>query len=50
MALETVTHVSDLVVTNPTATDPASQGDDHIRNIKRGIKNSFPNITVSATA
>lgn len=49
MALETVTHISDLVVTNPTATDPASQGDDHIRNIKKAIKNSFPSITGAVT-
>lgn len=50
MALETVTHISDLVVTNPASTDPASQGDDHLRNIKKALKNSFPNITGPVTA
>ena len=49
MALETVTHINDLVVTNPTSTDPASQGDDHIRNIKRAIKQTFPSITGPVT-
>ncbi|MDO5647379.1 hypothetical protein, partial [Paracoccus sp. (in: a-proteobacteria)] len=45
MALENPTHIHQLVPTNPTPTDPASQGDDHIRAIKRTIKNTFPNIT-----
>lgn len=42
--LESVTYISDLVATNPTATDPAHQGDDHLRAIKLGIKTTFPNI------
>lgn len=50
MALETVTHISDLVVTNPTAGDPQSQGDDHLRNIKTALKTDFPNITGAVTA
>lgn len=41
MALETVTYVGDLVATNPTSTDPKSQGDDHIRNGKSALLNSF---------
>ena len=41
MALESVTHVGDLVATNPTATDPKQQGDDHLRNLKTALKNSF---------
>lgn len=49
MALETVTTINTLVETNPTSTDPASQGDDHIRNIKRAIKTTFPNITGPVT-
>lgn len=52
MPLESVTHISDLVPTNPVgATDPKSQGDDHLRNIKLALKTDFPNITgvVSAT-
>lgn len=45
MALETVTTINTLNATNPTSTDPASQGDDHIRNIKSALKTTFPNIT-----
>lgn len=39
MALETVNYVDDLVSTNPIgATDPKSEGDDHLRNIKKALK------------
>ena len=44
MPLESVTHISDLVATNPTSSDPKSQGDDHIRNIKVALKTDFPAI------
>lgn len=37
MGLESVTYINDLVTTNPTSTDPKSQGDDHIRNIKTAL-------------
>lgn len=43
MALETPTKISQLVGTNPAAGDPVSEGDDHIRNIKKVLKTSFPN-------
>ncbi|MBD3754216.1 MAG: hypothetical protein IE937_01075 [Gammaproteobacteria bacterium] len=49
MPLENVTHISDLVATNPASGDPMTQGDDHIRNIKTAIKNDFPNITGAVT-
>jgi hypothetical protein len=51
MALETGTYISDLVATNPLSSDPKSQGDDHLRLIKKTIKNTFPNVAgeVSAT-
>lgn len=42
MGLESGTYVNDLVVTNPLATDPKSQGDDHLRLIKTTLKNTFP--------
>lgn len=45
--LESVTYISDLVVTNPLSSDPAHQGDDHLRAIKTGIKNTFPNINAA---
>ncbi|MEY4718482.1 MAG: hypothetical protein RL563_1100 [Pseudomonadota bacterium] len=41
MALETGTYINDLVITNPTSTDPKSQGDDHLRLVKTILKNSF---------
>lgn len=43
MGLETGTYITDLVPTNPTATDLLSQGDDHLRLIKNVTKNSLPN-------
>lgn len=39
MGLETGTTIADLVATNPTAADPRSEGDDHIRLIKAVLKN-----------
>jgi hypothetical protein len=38
MGLETGSVISDLVITNPTAGDPVSQGDDHLRLLKTVIK------------
>ena len=34
MALETANWVTQLVATNPTTSDPVSQGDAHLRMIK----------------
>lgn len=47
--LESITYISDLVVTNPLSTDPAHQGDDHLRGIKTAVKNTFPNINAAIT-
>jgi hypothetical protein len=50
MALETGTFISDLNSSNPVgATDPKSQGDDHIRLIKATILATFPSITGAVT-
>lgn len=50
MALESATYISDLVSTNPVgATDPKSQGDDHIRLIKAAVKATFPNVSGAVT-
>lgn len=49
MALETGTYISDLVATNPTSTDPKSEGDNHLRLIKSTVKATFPNITGPVT-
>lgn len=50
MSLETGSYISDLVITNPTSSDPKSQGDDHIRFLKSTVKATFPNITGAVTA
>lgn len=49
MALETGTFISDLVVTNPVASDPLAAADDHLRLIKSTVKNTFPNLTAAVT-
>lgn len=50
MALETATYISDLNTSNPTSTDPVSQGDDHLRLIKSTLKTTLPNLTGAMTA
>ena len=43
MALEpTVNYFSDFDISWPTPSDPKSAGDDHIRNIKKAIRQTFP--------
>jgi len=49
MPLESGTFISDLVSTNPAITDQVSQGDDHIRLIKKVLLNTFPNINAALT-
>lgn len=49
MALETGNYISDLVQTNPTGSDPIAYGDDHIRLLKKTIKQTFPNISGAVT-
>lgn len=44
MALEGAAHINDLVSANPTAADPKSQGDDHLRMIKLCLQNDFPGL------
>ena len=41
MAVENVTFLGDLDPTNPTGAAPKSEGDDNLRAIKKGLKNSF---------
>lgn len=54
MALEDLTgtkYIDSLVATNPVgATDPKSEGDDHIRGIKNTLLLSFPGVTGAVTA
>ena len=49
MALETGSYISALVATNPTASDPKSQGDDHLRFVKAKIIETFPSVTGAVT-
>ena len=49
MALESATYINTLIDTNPSGADSISQGDDHIRLIKKVLKNTFPNVA-SATS
>ena len=44
MALETGTHIDDLVATNPSRTDGIGTTDDHLRLIKAVLKASFPGL------
>lgn len=50
MTVESVTLISDLDPNNPAGGDSISQGDDHLRNIKKSLKETFPNITEQVTA
>lgn len=49
MGLETGTKLSDLVTTNPTASDPRSQGDDHLRLIKVVLATTMKKILFDVT-
>jgi len=52
MGLETATYISQLVATNPLATDPISQGDDHLRLLKSVLQAQFSGLsgTTAVTA
>ena len=45
MAKETATYISELVPTNPTATDSVSVGDDHLRMLKTVLKTQFSGLS-----
>ena len=49
MALESATYINQLVVTNPVASDPKSQGDDHLRLLKSTLQATFPNVAGAVT-
>lgn len=50
MSLESATYINGLVATNPTASDPKAQGDDHIRLLKSTIQASFPAVSGPVSA
>lgn len=41
MAVETVAYLGDLNPLTPTGAEAKSEGDDHVRNIKKGLRQSF---------
>lgn len=49
MGLEVVQYIDDFNTDWPLGTDKRRQGDDHLRNIKLGVKNTFPNLTGPVT-
>ena len=48
MGLETATYISQLVPTNPTSSDPVSQGDDHLQLIKDVLQKQFTTLGAAA--
>jgi hypothetical protein len=48
MALETATYISQLTATNPTASDPVSEGDNHLRLIKSVLQSQFTTLGAAA--
>lgn len=44
MPVEAVTYINNLDPANPAQSDQVAEGDNHIRNIKLGLKNTFPSI------
>jgi hypothetical protein len=50
MALETIAHIADLVVTNPDGSDQASTLDNHVRGLKVALKTDLATITGPLTA
>jgi microcystin-dependent protein len=50
LPLETATYISDLVTSNPAASDGMNNADDHMRLIKAAVKATFPNISGQVTA
>lgn len=49
MTVETVTYIDDFNASYPDGGDSKSEGDNHIRNLKTGIKNTFQNINGAVT-
>ena len=47
MGIETATFISDLVTTNPVATDQVSTADDHLRLIKSVLQSTFPDASAA---
>ena len=50
MALDPANYIDELSITDPTASDDISEGDDQIRTVKRAVKQSFPSVDIAVNA
>lgn len=50
MSVESATNIAQLDPTLPAATDPKSEGDNHIRGLKVAIQGTFPGVTGISTS
>ena len=50
MTVEAAGFIDDIDPTQPPGTDNFSEGDDHLRNFKKSVQDSFPNISGAMTA
>lgn len=50
MAVETVSHIGDLNQNTPTGAEPKNEGDDQIRNVKKAVRLTWPNVAGVVTA
>lgn len=50
MALESATYISQLVSTNPPASDSLAQASDHLRLIKYALQTTLPNANAAITS
>lgn len=49
MGTESPTYISDLNTAWPLGSDPKTTADNHIRNVKTAVKNTFPNVAGAVT-
>jgi hypothetical protein len=48
MTVESASYISQLNSSNPSASDPLSEGDDHLRLVKSVLQTQFPNLGTTA--
>mgnify|MGYP003949849913 FL=1 len=48
MTVESASYINQLNSSNPSASDPLSEGDDHLRLVKSVLKTQFPNLGTTA--
>lgn len=50
MTVESASYISQLNSSNPSASDPLSEGDDHLRLVKSVLQTQFPNLSTTAVS